>query len=60
MVQLIKNNLNFLFCECLFITVLLVSFMEYLEINLRIILLIVSITLGVIRVYKAIKKKRNG
>ena len=59
MIQLIKNNIDLLFCECLFMSVLLVSFMEYVEINLRVILLVVSISLAVIRIYQAIKKNKN-
>ena len=59
MIKLIKNNLDFLFCEFLFISILFVSFMETLEINLRIILLVISISLGIIKVYKLIKKKNE-
>ena len=57
--QLLKNNIDFLFCESLFIGVLLISFMEYLEINLRITLLIISVILGIIKVYKSIKKFKD-
>ena len=59
MIQLIKNNIDLLFCESLFMSVLLVSFMEYVEINLRVILLVVSISLAIIRIYQAIKKKKD-
>ncbi len=59
MIQLLKNNIDFFFCESLFIGVLLISFMEYLEINLRITLLIISVLIGCIRIYKVIKKYKD-